>query len=113
MVVGTGGAVANAIKDRNGPKCERLGCVFVDLHSVMNTGCSLERSLLSLRGCVSYGVFGLAEKLEAHLLVIGPAVTFHEIWCAMPFLITSYSCIESCASLLVLTCSHSLNNNFI
>ena len=47
----------------------------------------------------SYGVFGFAQKLYAHLLAIGPAVTFNEIWCATLFLITSYSCIESCVSL--------------
>ena len=47
----------------------------------------------------SYGVFRFVQKIYAHLLVIGPAETFNEIWCAMLFLITLYSCIESSISL--------------
>lgn len=33
-------------------KCERLGCVFVGLYSMINARCNLERSLLSLGRCV-------------------------------------------------------------
>lgn len=33
-------------------KCEKLGCGFADLYSMIKAGCNLERSLLFLGRCV-------------------------------------------------------------
>lgn len=40
----------------------------------------MQRSLLSLGRCISFGGFRFTQELYIHLLVIRPAVICNEIW---------------------------------
>lgn len=57
-----------------------IGCVLWIFTVWINTGCNMQRSLLSLGRCISFGGFRFTQELYIHLLVIRPAVTCNEIW---------------------------------